>query len=334
MTTTAAATPVLTPLYRRSLMLLGASLIGLSPGLCRAQEAPMVVRMERAAETENPVITYRKELLEKALTAAGKRYTIQNCNFPRSTSSDARLRYGLSMQPYCDVIATSAGGRASRELTLVPVPIYLGGNGYRVFMANQQGLARVARIKTVQQLGQFAIGSGNDWPDSDIMADAGLTVVRDETGRLFDLLAHKRFDLLTRAIYEVSSEFRQIGLEDGILLEPKLMLHYPNDLFFYVTPQRKDLQIALSEGLKILYCNGELDRHLREHISTRNMRNVIRPEQRKVFELPNRHLTPLEARALKTYTPAAPAQGSADGLTRQHAGTACRRDYKPAPGPR
>jgi hypothetical protein len=104
------------------------------------------------------------------------------------------------------------------------------------------------------------------------------------------LLAQKRFDLLTRAIYEVGSEFRQIGLEDGILLESKLMLHYPNDLFFYVAPQRKELHQALSTGMKILYCNGELDRHLREHASTRNMRAIIRPEQRKLFELPNRHL--------------------------------------------
>jgi hypothetical protein len=75
----------------------------------------MLVRMERAGETDNPVITYRKELLEKALQAAGKPYTIKSCDFPASVSSDARVRYGVNMQPYCDVIATSAGGRASRE---------------------------------------------------------------------------------------------------------------------------------------------------------------------------------------------------------------------------
>lgn len=283
----------------------------------------MLVRMERASETDNPVITYRKELLEKALQAAGKPYTIKSCDFPASISSDARVRYGVNMQPYCDVIATSAGGKASRELALVPMPLYLGGNGYRVFMASQQGLAKVAKVRSLPQLGQLTIGSGSDWPDSDIMADAALQVVRDDTALLFELLAQKRFDLLTRAIYEVGSEFRQIGLEDGILLEPKLMLHYPNDLFFYVAPQRKDLQQALSTGMKILYCNGELDRHLREHPSTRNMRTIIRPEQRKLLALPNRHLNQQEARALQTYTPATPVQGNANSSARQPAPRAC-----------
>ncbi|MYN46398.1 hypothetical protein GTP23_15210 [Pseudoduganella sp. FT93W] len=318
---TAMRTPRL--LYRYSLSLLGASLLALGLSPCRAQETPMVVRMERANETDNPVITYRKELLEKALTAAGKHYTIQHCDFPANITNDARVRYSKRMQPYCDVIATSAGGKASRELALVAVPIYLGGNGYRVFMANQQGLAKVAKVKKLPQLSQLSVGSGSDWPDSDIMTDAGLKVVRDKTETLFDLLAQNRFDLLTRAVYEVSSEFRQIGLEDGILLEPQLMLHYPNDLFFYVAPQRADLQQALSLGMKILYCQGEINRHLRDHPSTRNMRSVIRPEQRTVFELPNRHLNPMEAQALQTYTAAAFVPGSSGRPMRPAAARAC-----------
>ncbi|WP_374362656.1 hypothetical protein [Pseudoduganella danionis] len=323
MSPTATAPRTSLPLYRRGLSYLAASLLALHLAPSRAEDSPMLVRMERAGETDNPVITYRKELLEKALQAAGKPYTIKSCDFPASVSSDARVRYGVNMQPYCDVIATSAGGRASRELALVPMPLYLGGNGYRVFMASQQGLAKVGKVRSLQQLGQLAIGSGNDWPDSDIMADAALQVVRDDTALLFELLAQKRFDLLTRAIYEVGSEFRQIGLEDGILLESKLMLHYPNDLFFYVAPQRKELQQALSTGMKILYCNGELDRHLREHASTRNMRAIIRPEQRKLFELPNHHLSPQEARALQTYTPATPVQGNSRSSARRPAPHAC-----------
>ncbi|WP_348700341.1 hypothetical protein [Duganella fentianensis] len=323
MSPTATAPRTSLPLYRRCLSYLAASLIALPCAPSRAEDSPMLVRMERASETDNPVITYRKELLEKALQAAGKPYTIKSCDFPASISSDARVRYGTNMQPYCDVIATSAGGRASRELALVPMPLYLGGNGYRVFMASQQGLAKMAKVRNLQQLGQLTIGSGNDWPDSDIMADAALQVVRDDTALLFELLAQKRFDLLTRAIYEVGSEFRQIGLEDGILLEPKLMLHYPNDLFFYVAPQRKDLQQALSTGMRILYCNGELDRHLREHASTRNMRTIIRPEQRKLFTLPNHHLNQQEARALQIYTPATPVQGNTSSSARQPAPHAC-----------
>jgi hypothetical protein len=157
----------------------------------------MLVRMERAGETDNPVITYRKELLEKALQAAGKPYTIKSCDFPASVS-DARVRYGVNMQPYCDVIATSAGGRASRELALVPMPLYLGGNGYRVFMASQQGLAKVGKVRSLQQLGQLAIGSGNDWPDSDIMADAALQVVRDDTAYCSSCW-HKSVSICSRA---------------------------------------------------------------------------------------------------------------------------------------
>lgn len=286
----------------------GAALLSLFCLHSYGADTPMVVRVEAASARDNPVVAYRIELAQKALNASGKHYTIESCNFPAGQTSDARARDSVRNQHYCDVIATSAGGKASRELSIVPVPLYLGGGGYRVFMANQHGHDRAAKVRSLAELRKLSIGSGPDWIDSNIMLDSGLNLVQAEYIHLFSMLAIKRFDLLTRAIYEVTGEFRNIGLEDGIVLEPRLMLHYPNDLFFYVAPERKDLQEDLYKGMKILYCNGELQRHISQHYSTRSMRTLVRPERRLVFELPNKYLSRTETWALQTFTSAPPTQ--------------------------
>ncbi|MCL6484544.1 MAG: hypothetical protein I4O49_10285 [Janthinobacterium lividum] len=201
----------------------------------------------------------------------------------------------------CDLLTTAGGAHFTSKLLLVPVPIYLGGGGYRVFLANRATVERASSVDDLRALQRLRIGSGIFWSDSDIMADNGLTVIRADYHHLFRMLEVGRFDLMSRSIYEVGGEKEIIAGYSGIVVEPRLLLHYPSDLFFYVSRARPDLQQALTVGMTKLYCSGELRRLIEQHPSTKDALAELNIKQRTVIELSNKYLSPEEAQAIANF---------------------------------
>lgn len=278
--------------------------LGCCGALAQAADPVMHVRAERAIDGSSPSVAYRLSLLKKALEASRVPFVIEPCDTSSTSLSDRRIAQRMRDDQGCNVIATLGGAAFARELHMIPVPLYLGGGGYRVFAVTQQGLAQVAGISDLAGLRQVRIGSGTAWTDSDIMEGNGLQVVRADFSHLYAMLRAGRFDLLTRSLFEIGAEVAQLPTGDQVSIEPRLLLHYPADLFFYVAPNQPRLEAALTSGMIQLYCSGELLRHLQEHTSTRNMWRTLRPDRRIRIELPNHRLTAEVSSALAQYAPA------------------------------
>ena len=297
------------------LLLLFAGFLGAiaPPPACSAtggQADVLHVKVKRKLEGSNLMVDFRTSLIEKALTASGHKYVIEDCTIPKYPTSDARYAVLIENGEACDLLVTASGARFTERLLLVPVPIYLGGGGYRVFLANRATVGRMSEIDNLSALKRARIGSGTFWSDSDIMADNGLTVIRADYQNLFPMLEAGRFDLLSRSIYEVGGEKERIAGFSHIVVEPRLLLHYPGDLFFYVSRARPDLQHALTVGMTRLYCNGGLRRHIDQHPSTKDVQAGLHIKDRIVIELANHHLKEDEARAIANFPPSSAAQKS------------------------
>lgn len=262
------------------------------------------VKANRKGEETNLLVNFRLSLIEKALQASGKRFVIEDCDVPKYPTADARYALLVKDGVRCDVLATASGAGFTKELLLVPVPIYLGGGGYRIFLGNRSSIESVAKVNDLDGLRRLRIGSGTSWSDSEIMSDNGLNVIRSNYSSLFSMLEANRFDLFSRSIYEIGGEENLISKHPAIVVEPRLLLHYTSDLFFYVSANRPELQKALTVGMIRLYCNGELQRHINEHPSTRDVMTKYKVETRIILELKNQHLNAEEAQALANFVPA------------------------------
>jgi len=285
------------------LLILGFGMPFLSDAARLDQPDLLHVKARRKDEVSSLMVDFRLSLIEKALTASGQRYVIEDCDVPKYPTSDARYALLVSDGARCDVLATASGAGFTKELLLVPVPMYLGGGGYRVFLGNRSTSVRVAAVKDLEGLRRLRIGSGTFWSDSDIMADNGLNVIRASYSSLFSMLEADRFDLLSRSIYEIGGEKQMISKHPALVVEPRLLLHYPSDLFFYVSKARPELQKALTIGMTRMYCSGELQRYILEHPSTKDVMDSLQIRQRIILELENKHLTEAEAQALADFAP-------------------------------
>lgn len=273
--------------------------------LAHAQRPPAedhVIEIKLAdLNDDNPLIDYRKALLELAMKASGRRYTISGCQLADVATSDLRHVQLIKSGQYCNLLATSAGSALTQGLLSIEFPIYLGGGGYRVLLANRKSLEAARLIRNLDDLKRFSIGSGIGWGDTSIMQANGLAVVQANYMNLFAMLKAGRFDFYNRSAFEASAELESYDPGHELAIVPGLVLFYPEDLFFYTSPNRADLREALLEGLRKIHRSGELAELIRTHRSTRHARSVLQQAKGRVLVLANDRLTPLERQAIETY---------------------------------
>ncbi|BEV13219.1 ABC transporter substrate-binding protein [Herbaspirillum sp. DW155] len=266
-----------------------------------AANAPVIEIKLADLNDDNPVIDYRKALLELAMRASGRPFVIKGCQVANVATSDQRYVQLIQGGQYCNLMATSAGSGMTRTLEAIPFPIYLGGGGYRVLLARRASLERAGSIRSLDELRTFTIGSGIGWLDTSIMQANQLKVAQGNYMSLFEMLKAGRFDFYNRSIFEAASELDAYDPRHQLAIVPDLVLYYPTDLFFYTTPGRDDIREALLDGLRKIHRNGALLELIQKHHSTRHVRLALQGAHPRVIVLQNDRLTPSERLAIETY---------------------------------
>ena len=279
----------------------GGALLALVLG-CNALAETMTVRLAENAMPTNPLILYRKELIELALQAAGFEAKVTFCKLPGGGSSDRRMIREVQEGLRCDLLATSSGGEASQALQLVPVPIYLGGGDLRVWLMSRASLEHLEQPGAYDNLRRLRLGSGTSWADTRIWELNGYSVEKSDYARLFEMLAAGRFDAYPRSVFEITAEYA--ALDPAVFaIEPKLLFRMNTGIFFYVSPRNTLLGKALTRGLHRLYCTGEFEQFMRRQRSTRDAFRTLLTGPRRVVELATPEPPAQESRALRDYVP-------------------------------
>ncbi|HEY4080942.1 MAG TPA: transporter substrate-binding domain-containing protein [Burkholderiaceae bacterium] len=261
---------------------------------------PALLLQAAPARAENRILVYPRaegigdrrddypvDLLTLALSKAGRHEQLQaSAFFMLQARSIRELEQGRAM----DVIWTMTSIEREESMLPIRIPIDRGLLGWRLLMVRQDSLARFAHLRRLTDLQDLRAGQGADWPDTSILRKAGLTV--DESahyGDLFLKLAAGRIDYFPRGVNEIWGEL-QSHTEAGLAVDPRLALHYPTAMYFFVNKRDAALAADITRGLEKALRDGSFEALFQRYFGASIQRANL--GERQILELKNPLLPP------------------------------------------
>lgn len=159
-----------------------------------------------------------------------------------------------------DVFFSGFSQEREQNLQQIDVPLTMGLLGSRVLVVNKEQYDRLLiNPETVGGVKHLAIGSGIQWPDTEILIHNQFNVVQASYQGLWKMLSSNRIDAFLRGIEEafVEIEQRRDDSPAPVILD-KWLLVYPLDYFVYLSPSRKKLYHQLNQALQQAHRSGEI----------------------------------------------------------------------------
>lgn len=227
---------------------------------------------------------YYRELLLKAVRQAGIGSSLQSLVELPNRRADAMLENGeLDVYWY---IGTPV---RDKRFLRVDVPLTEGMIAKRILLISPAQQARFAKVHNLADFQQShlvaAMGSG--WADVKIWQHNQLPVeeVPIALSGLYKLVAsgQRQLDYLSRGAIEVDAEK---DLRQGLVVEPRLLLNYPGDFYFYVTPRKPELRAKLEAALQQLEANGKRHKLFMHHYGATLERLALQKRTQITLQLP------------------------------------------------
>jgi hypothetical protein len=142
---------------------------------------------------------------------------------------DKRLRSAL-MQGGVDVLWSPTSADFERQMLPVRISLLKELNNYRLLLIRKNEQPAFSAVRSIDDLRKLRGGMGAQWTDASIMEYNRLPLVKAVGyGKLFKMLAAKRFDYFSRGVYQIQSEVNFYP-ELELQIEQELMLSYPNEV--------------------------------------------------------------------------------------------------------
>ncbi|MFC4699585.1 hypothetical protein ACFO4O_05375 [Glaciecola siphonariae] len=204
---------------------------------------------------------YPRQLLQQILKVTEAEYGKCKLVDVGGLSQRRQIMWLQAQDGQLDVAWLPASNQTNEVLNAIPFPIRKGLLGWRVLLINKNNLDRFDDVKTLNDLNVFTAGYGSDWGDLPVMQHNFARVITSSNyDSLFEMLNYKRFDFLSRSVYEAFDEtiLRRKSHPD-IVIEPNLALRYPQVDFFYVGKNNKELAARIRSGLDKLHRSGRFN---------------------------------------------------------------------------
>jgi hypothetical protein len=241
------------------------------------------------------VFDYEISVLKLALKNAPGEHTLSIISV--NDSNQPRILHSLkNNQDEFNIFFTGFSQQRENELLQVDFPITRGLLGYRIFAIQKDSQALLAGINTIEQLkSQIIIGSGIGWPDTEIFRHNGFRITETSYDGLWQMLKAKRINAFNRGINEAYIEIEQQNSKDPkgqLMIDEHLMVTYPFDYFFYLSPTNPHLHKTIEEGLQAALKNGDFIRNFKQHPKIQYALQQVQMNKRTIFPLSNPLLSP------------------------------------------
>lgn len=206
---------------------------------------------------------YEREILDAALKATATKgpYAIEESRTEYPLAEDEA---SVFRSKGFDIFGTVAGNQklANEQKILIPLPLMKGILGYRILIVRKADAQKFAAIKSAGELKKLRMGIPSTWADAGLFRHNGYPVVeKGSFDDLFQRLENNEFDYVTFGANEVTGVFTERAAKSGkLVIEPSLLVYYPFPLVFYVNPQQPAVADRITEGVKTISTNGELDK--------------------------------------------------------------------------
>lgn len=196
-----------------------------------------------------------------------------------------RLRSLLRQGEGIDVLWSSSTPERDLELLPIKFNIMKGLNEYRVLLIRAEDKEKFARIKTLDELRQYRAGTGIHWSDTLILKTNGLPYATSWAYEpLFKMLAAKRFDYMARGMQEIKHEL-VMHADLNLTVADKVMLHYQQPIYFYVSRKNPKLADRIRRGLEMAEGDGTFNRLFFSIPEHRDAAEAIKNNTRLIFHL-------------------------------------------------
>jgi hypothetical protein len=234
---------------RRDLLLSSAALTA------AAHAAPRRLRIPHVSAKADTEHSYAAVLLEQALAAAGMTVALDPT---AELIPQNRALQELGRHRRLDVLWTMTSVEREQLAQPIRLPIFKGLYGWRLLLASSEVAARMREVQTLNELRQFSMVQGLDWPDTGILQANGLNVIVSPSyDAMFKQLRLGRADAFPRSVEEVWWELERYG--QGLTVVPNICLHYPAAVYYFVAYEEPELAAAIELGLKRLRASGAFD---------------------------------------------------------------------------
>jgi ABC-type amino acid transport substrate-binding protein len=190
-----------------------------------------------------------------------------------------------------------------RNLLAVHIPVDKNLGGYCVFLIRDGEQARFQSVRTLDDLRRFTYGLGLGWIDVDVLKASGFHVVTGSSyDGLFEMLAHRRFDVFLRAAVEVLDEYDlHKDQVKGLAIEDSIVFYYPLPMYFWFprTAEGRRLAARAEEGMRMMIADGTYD-HIFDKYQRRKIER-LHLKTRRIFRIGNPFVgpeTPLQDKRL------------------------------------
>lgn len=158
-----------------------------------------------------------------------------------------------------DLMWSSSTKEREERLLAIKFNLLKGINEYRFLLIRTEDQQKFSAVNTLEDLRKFHVGGGTHWSDMQIFQAHGFhTVTSWQFHSLFKMLAAKRFDFLPRTFSEIMTEMEEHRAMN-FMMEPHLILHYEQPIYFFVAKENHALARRIQEGLTIAQKDGSLD---------------------------------------------------------------------------
>lgn len=200
-----------------------------------------------------------------------------------------RLRKMLIQSQGIDIIWSSTTAEREKDMLAIKFNLLQGINDYHLLLIRAEDQALFKSITQLDQLRQFTAGTGLHWSDTKILANNGFNCfVTGDYENMFSGLRRKRFDFMVRSIHEINAETTtyeplQLAVAD------KILLHYPQAVYFFLNKYNKKLATRIETGLKMAAADGSFNQLFLEYPEFKQAADQISQlkSERVVLELTN-----------------------------------------------
>ena len=252
--------PAFTGLLAWLFALVTMPLAGYSPAAGAEETSePLTVTLPPLGTKNTVHNLYFPKLLELALRKTQDSQGPYAIRFSPQPLSTGRILAKLKSGEGIDVIWALPDAQHERDLRRIPVSLLRGLSNHRVFLIRAGEEERFKEIDSLENLRKLRAGQGQHWVDTQVLRANQLPVVTSANHELlFNMLTGKRFDYFPRGLYEVQAELEQYA-DLELAIEPRLMLHYPAPVYFYLHPDNESLAQRIEEGLRLAQKDGSFD---------------------------------------------------------------------------
>jgi len=244
-----------------------------------------VLLLPTPLEKQSTKANYVYNLLSLILKKSNKKFGLCRVQLIGRKEVVKRLELNLQRNTLIHVTPLTVTKARDQKLIPIPIPIYKGLMGHRLFMVHRNEKDKFADVYNIKDLQSFTAGQGFGWSDVDILKYNNLPVMTSGSIRtLVDMLAHGRFDYFPRGAHEIVKEIKAYP-NNSLMLEPYIILKYPSMSALYVNSNKPLLAKRLTYGFNRAVQDGSFDAFFHAH--PRSVQALAHLNNRKVIEICN-----------------------------------------------